>query len=201
MNLTSEEKKALDIVMNNKNIISYIKKTVSEPKKAKELKIGDSIEIDKILFSKFTEDSEGNAYMIADKAICKMEFGKSDDWRDSPIRTMLNTEFYDKIIKIIGKDSLVTIESDLLSFDGLKDYGKCKDLVSLLSLDLYRKNSKNIKEIDALWWLLTPNTLYSSTLLNVCNKYGLEWCLYNKILSVRPFIIIKSDIYVQPALL
>ena len=202
MNVTSEQKEFLTVLMNNKAVLEELLEVAStQQKQAKDLQMKESITVAGITWSKFAEDSEGNAYMLADENICNMEFGKNNDWRESPIRKKLDEELYQKIATELGTEALVPIQTDLFSHDGLKDYGKCDDMVSLLTYDLYRNNRKNIKNLDEWWWLATPDSTPSG-----CNSrcvrcvgsrgdvcYG--WC--GSCWAVRPFFILKSDIFVS----
>lgn len=198
MNMTSEQREFLTVLMNNKAVLEELLKVAStQQKQAKDLQMKESITVAGITWSKFAEDSEGNAYMLADENICNMEFGENNDWRDSPIRKKLYEELYLKIVDELGADALVTIQTDLFSHDGLKDYGKCEDMVSLLTYDLYRNNRKNIPNLDEWWWLATPDSTpsgcgsdyvrYVSSDGNVsCGDCGWDGE------GVRPFFILKS---------
>lgn len=198
MNMTSEQREFLTVLMNNKAVLEELLKVAStQQKQAKDLQMKESITVAGITWSKFAEDSEGNAYMLADENICNMEFGENNDWRDSPIRKKLYEELYLKIVDELGADALVTIQTDLFSHDGLKDYGKCEDMVSLLTYDLYRNNRKNIPNLDEWWWLATPDSTPSgcgSDYVRCVGSGGGVGCLdcgwYGS--GVRPFFILKS---------
>lgn len=198
MNMTNEQRNLLTVLINNKEVLEELMKAASiQQKQAKDLQMKESITVAGITWSKFAEDSEGNAYMLADEIIYNMEFGDNNDWRESPIREKLNEELYQKVIVDLGLDTLVTIHTDLFSHDGLKDYGKCEDNISLLTYDLYRNNRENIKGIDEWWWTCTPD---STPLGNNshCVQYvfsgggaGCGVCDWNDG-GVRPFFILKS---------
>ena len=202
MNMTSEQREFLTVLMNNKAILEELLKVAStQQKQAKDLQMKESITVAGITWSKFAEDSEGNAYMLADENICNMEFGENNDWRESLIRKKLNEELYQKIVAELGSDALVTIQTDLFSHDGLKDYGKCEDMVSLLTYDLYRNNRKNIPNLDEWWWLATPDSTPSgcgSDDVQCVGSYGYVcYGWYGSCGAVRPFFILKSDIFVS----
>lgn len=198
MNMTSEQREFLTVLMNNKAVLEELLKVAStQQKQAKDLQMKESITVAGITWSKFAEDSEGNAYMLADENICNMEFGENNDWRDSPIRKKLYEELYLKIVDELGADALVTIQTDLFSHDGLKDYGKCEDMVSLLTYDLYRNNRKNIPNLDEWWWLATPDSTPSgcgSDYVRCVDSGGnvdCNGCGWGDG-GVRPFFILKS---------
>ena len=202
MNLTSEQRNILTVIMNNKAVLEGLLKAVSmKQKQAKDLQMKESITVAGITWSKFAEDSEGNAYMLADENICDMSFGENNDWRESFIREKLNGYLFQNIKENLGADALVTIHTDLFSHDGLRDYGKCDDMVSLLTYDLYRNNRENIKSIKDFWWLSTPDSTpsgYGSGRVRVVRSDGrvfYDWC--GGCRAVRPFFILKSSIFVS----
>lgn len=201
MTMTNEQRNVLTMIMKNKEVLEELLRGVTNQKQTNDLQMGESITIAGITWSKFAEDSEGNAYMLADENINNMKFGNNNDWRESPIRQKLNNALYQKIVDELGKDALVPIQTDLFSHDGLKDYGTCEDMISLLTYDLYRNNRNNIKNKDNCWWLCTPDSTpsgCSSSLVRYvvsCGDVGCGWCVYS--VAVRPFFILKSDIFVS----
>lgn len=202
MNLTSEQRNLLTVLMNNKAVLKELMKVVTstQQKQAKDLQMKESITVAGITWSKFAEDSEGNAYMLADKKICDMKFGNNNHWRKSPIRKKLNEELYQKIVTELGTDALVTIQTDLFSHDGLRDYGKCEDIISLLTYDLYRNNRINIKNFCECFWTCTPYSIMiddASFVQCVCFIGYVDCVLCEHAKGVRPFFILKSDIFVS----
>lgn len=201
MTMTSEQREFLTVLMNNKEVLEDLLKGAASQKQAKDLQMKKSISLVGITWSKFAEDNEGNAYMLADEKICDMEFGENNDWRESPIRKKLNEELHQKIVAELGADALITIQTDLFSHDGLRDYGKCEDMVSLLTYDLYRNNRENINNFDEWFWTCTPNSTPSGCCSgNVQYIFSdgdvrYRWCGRSK--AVRPFFILKSSIFVS----
>lgn len=202
MTITNEQRELLTVIMENKDNLEQLLKLVSVQKKqAKDLQMKESITIAGITWSKFAEDAEGNAYMLADESIGDMKFGENNDWKESLIRKRLNSEMYQKIADDFESDVLATIQVDLFSHDGLRDYGKCEDMVSLLTYDLYRNNRENIKDFDKWYWTCTPNSTPSGC-GSGCVRYvgsggyvGCGGCCWNG--GVRPFFILKSSIFVS----
>lgn len=114
MNMTNEQRDFLKVIMNNKAVLEELLKAAStQQKQAKDLQTKESIIVAGITWSKFAEDSEGNAYMLADEKIYDMEFGDNNDWRESLIREKLNEELYQKVVAELGADALLTIQTDL----------------------------------------------------------------------------------------
>lgn len=98
---------------------------------------------------------QGGLLVIAEKPIGDMPFDEKNraDWRVSSLREYLNGDY---LREIGGADGLMPFESDLTADDGRKDYGTAKDLVFLLSDNLYRKYRDYIPNYDTLWWTITP---------------------------------------------
>lgn len=122
-----------------------------------------------------------------------------NDWRTSELRQCLNNDFLRKLEKEIGEENIIEFERDLLSVDGQKEYEKCKDKVSMLTLDEYRKYRSLIQNEEYYWWLLTP---WSTP----CNGY----CKWTAVVlpsgriyygncgssnGVRPFCIFSPSIF------
>lgn len=196
MNMNKEQKELLNNILDNKEFLAEILKAATEnkPKEIPNLQIGDTITIADITWRKFKEDENGNSYMLADDIYEESKFGETNDWRNSCIRKNLKT-LADKIKEEIG-DRLMPIQVDLFSHDGLDDYGKCEDLVSILTYDLYRNNRRNIKQINKWFWLCTPNSTpsgYGSGYVQYVDSDGdVGYSWYDYCRAVRPFFILKS---------
>lgn len=196
MKMNAEQKELLNNILANKEFLAEILKvaTKNEYKEIPNLNIGDTIVIADITWRKFKEDENGNSYMLADDVYETSKFGSTNDWRNSIIRKNL-VALAERIKDEIG-DKVVPIEVDLLSHDGLDDYGTCEDMVSILTYDLYRNNRKNIRSINEWYWLCTPNSTpsgFSSDCVRCVDSDGgvnCDWCGYCR--AVRPFFILRN---------
>lgn len=125
--------------------------------------------------------------------------GSCNNWKCSDLRKELNTDLKDKIEDELGKGALVGFERDLLSMDGQTEYGTCKDLVSLISVDEYRKYRKFLPSTDRYWWTITPDSTpcnNDSTCLRVVSPVGrIRNYSCNCSGGVRPFCIFSSSIF------
>jgi hypothetical protein len=125
--------------------------------------------------------------------------GSCNNWKCSDLRKELNTDLKDKIEDELGKGALVGFERDLLSMDGQTEYGTCKDLVSLISVDEYRKYRKFLPSTDRYWWTITPDSTpcnNDSTCLRVVSPGGYIGGISCNVGSgVRPFCIFSSSIF------
>lgn len=123
----------------------------------------------------------------------------SNDWKSSDLRNELNTDLRKKIESELGTDSLVEFERNLLSLDGQTEYGTCRDYVSLISVDEYRKYRKFLPNRGKWWWTLTPDSTACNnddTFVRVVSPSGCiigDICDYG--LGVRPFCIFSSSIF------
>lgn len=201
--MTREQEELLTMIIDKRETLNELLEVVASRKKSKQVKdlqMGESISIAGIMWSKFAEDDEKNAYMLADEKVCKMNFGKNNNWRESPIREELNERLYKEIKKELGENALI-IQTDLFSHDGLRDYGKCEDRVSLLTYDLYRNNRENIKSFKQSFWTSTPNSTPSGCgsgrvrCVSSDGDVGCSWCDCSG--AVRPFFILKSDAFIS----
>lgn len=147
--------------------LSELNKEFSELKKAlrKAPGIGGTIEIAGIEWKVLDKTDIGYLAIMRDFESLGTEFDKkSNNWKNSELRDYLNTKFLEKVESDIGKGILPEFERDLLSLDGQKEYGKCADKVSLLTVDEYRKYREYLPNTDKWWWLCTP----WSTVCNEC---------------------------------
>ena len=122
-----------------------------------------------------------------------------NDWRISELRQYLNNDFLRKLEKEVGEENIIEFERDLLSIDGQNQYRACKDKVSLLTLDEYRKYRSLIPNEEYYWWLLTPwSTGYNGLgVAVVLPSGGVSYNFCDNSSGVRPVCILKSDIFVS----
>lgn len=123
----------------------------------------------------------------------------SNNWITSKLRNELNARFLKKITDELGKDAVIEFDRDLLSMDGQTEYGHCKDKISFLTVDEYRKYRKLLPNMDKWWWLLTPwSTPVNdfSTTITVVSPSGLisNYNFYGGN-GVRPVCIFSSSIF------
>ena len=136
-------------------------------------------------------------YYFMDGIWKEMEFGKNNNYAESYIRNdLINSNLAKQLRKEFG-DKLVPISLDLLSLDGLDDYGTVEgDIIAIPNLDIYRKFRKKMSKLDSWYWLATPDSTSSG-----CSSDGVrgvrsdgrvnfDWC--GNVGGVRPFFIIQS---------
>lgn len=168
------------------------------------LKPGDEFKLGDEVFIVMEHTDKGTRVISKEFAYKEVKFGDNSNWNTSPIRRMLNNEYFEKIAAIIGgENNIISMDRVLTSLDGLDDYGTCTDKVSLLTAMEYAKYHKilGLKSIyPDWWWLITPASTPSNNYARrVCcvNSYGiLYWndCCYA--FGVRPFLNLESSISV-----
>ena len=199
INVINKAEKDLNVTVNNVggNIQIIITKKADTDLLA--LKAGETFNVNDVEYI-VLEQLDGNQTAIIRKELLEdeMEFDSdNNDWRTSSIRGFLNGEYLEEIRKAFGKERIVEHTVDLLSLDGLDDYGTSNDKVSLLTIDQYRKYRKVLGgNLDDWWWLITPDSTSSgesaSYVLYVfsCGGVGYRDCVGGK--GVRPFFILQS---------
>ena len=125
----------------------------------------------------------------------------SNDYKNSSIRKMLNTEFLDKLVKEVGAENIVEHTVDLTSDEGSKKYGSVKDKISLLTCELFRKYHDILEKYNPgrWWWLATPIAVpgWDDCVRAVFNLGLLNYGVYDIVGGVRPFYILNSSISVS----
>lgn len=123
----------------------------------------------------------------------------SNNWISSKLRNELNTRFLKKITDELGEDAVIEFDRDLLSLDGQTEYGHCKDKISILTVDEYRKYRKFLTNMGGWWWLLTPWSTpannYSTTNAVVSPSGFININVCNDEDGVRPVCIFSSSIF------
>lgn len=145
---------------------------------------------------KLKEDKNGTYYMLAD-TLFTTQFGKDNNYSTSDVRKKLQKcDFAKELQKEYG-DKLVPITTDLLSMDGLSDYGTVDgDILALRTVDLHRECRKNIPNDNGWEWLATPYSTksngYDSGVCIVNDDGAVNGSGCNGGDGVRPFFILKS---------
>lgn len=165
----------------------------------KGLKIGDEFELADVNW-KILDITDDGYMCIGDSLGNKIFDDNSNNWDKSSLRSYLHTEFYKKVIKEIGEDNIFAFKRDLLSLDGMEEYGESDDFVSLLTVDEYREYRKLIPNTDDWWWLITPWSTPCNehsktvTVVSPSGCISCSSCNYDYG-GVRPVCIFSSSIF------
>ena len=113
-------------------------------------------------------------------------------------------EFADAIAELVGDENIIRHNLDLTVLDGLKDYGTIADCsASPLTLQMYQRyvNVLDQHKPDKWWWLATATSTERHEndrwALCVSPSGFISYGDYDGHGGVRPFCILKSDIFVS----
>jgi hypothetical protein len=165
------------------------------------VKVGDTFKIADIEFIRFPEVNGMVPIVAKDFVFVKKIDDNSNNFATSSLLKKLQNEILTKIEDAVGADNVLEFETDLISLDGLKDYGKVKSKISLPTFDFYRENINifNKYSPNEWWWLATPWSTpthgYSSSVCGVSSRGTIDggFCDYHR--GVRPFLILNSLIF------
>lgn len=182
-----------------RNEVTTLKKAAAGRKVPVGLVIGEKFELAGLMWTILDITDKG--YMcLADKLEDSMSFAnKTNNWSDSGLREYLDNVFLEKIAGEIGKENIIPFNRNLLSLDGQTEYGECEDMVSLLTVDEYRKYRKLIPNAGYWWWTCTPwstesNSYEVETAVVSPSGYVFNNYCYNDRV-VRPACIFSSAIF------
>lgn len=145
---------------------------------------------------------EDTTAVLTKDAVKYMEFGGDGDWRDSDVRKFCNGEFYKELAATVGADNIFKHTVKLIADDGTGKGLACKDDVSILTSDLYRRYREYLPAMDRAWWTATRVTHHKGICYTrgICCVFAdgiLRWndCCFCR--GVRPFCILNSSILVS----
>ena len=145
---------------------------------------------------KIKEDGNGSYYMLTD-TLFESKFGSNNNYSTSDVRNKLQECDFAKKLQKEYSDKLVPITTNLLSLDGLDDYGVVEGhILAIPTIDLYRECRKNIPNNNIWWWLATPNSTPSGygsggvRWVDSDGDVGYVWC--SSCGAVRPFFILRN---------
>ena len=125
------------------------------------------------------------------------------DYNKSNLRIVMEKEILPVIAKEVGSSNLVIHTVDLTSVDMQKNFEPCECLVRPLTFDESREYNDLLvnKELNDLWWTCTPWSTeergwkYGITVVSPSGYFDINDFLNCR--SVRPFCILKSNIFVS----
>lgn len=138
-------------------------------------------------------------FMVEDKKFND----ETRDYNKSAIKKFIESEIQPVIEAAVGADNIVEHEVDLTSVDMQKEFENCRCKVRLITFDEARKYNNLIadKTLSDWWWTLTPWSTeergYKYSLAVVCPSGRIINDYYNFSFAVRPFCILKSNIFVS----
>lgn len=147
-------------------------------------------------WSPFKTDEYGTYYLL-NEILFRSEFGKNNNYAESVITKKLAECDLVTTLKDEMGDRLVNISLELLSLDGLRDYGVYEGgVLEIPTLDLYREGREKIINLGKAFFTATPDSTPSGygalgvRCVSDIGVVGYSDCGWNR--GVRPFCIIKD---------
>lgn len=145
------------------------------------------------------------ALCLAEKILFNKAFDEdgNNNWAEASLRKYLNGEFIEHLAAAgAEKAAFLPFTVDLTADDGLKDYSKVTDRISLITCELYRKHRYIIPNADDWWWTVTAYSTASNGYSYYVRNVGTSGALisYNASdgrLGVRPLCNLNSSIVVS----
>lgn len=145
----------------------------------------------------------GTTLLLRKDALKKMRFGENNNYDGSDVDRVCN-EFAAELAEIVGEDNIVLHEVDLTADDGLKDYGKVTRKASLRTAQMQREYVEILDKyrLEDWEWLATAFSTPTHDPDNWVKcvspaGYFINNDYYYSNGAVRPFCILKSDIFVS----
>ena len=130
-------------------------------------------------------------------------FGNDKNYAKSKIREFIEKEILPKIEAVVGKENVVEHEIHLEALDGGNDFGKLKCKVHPIDFMEARKYFPLLfnEKLNDWWWTCTPWNSgehgYQNALTVVSPSGRIDCDGYYDVFGVRPFCILKSNIFVS----
>ena len=166
--------------------------------------VGDVVTIGDIEYI-VLEQMDGKTACITKDFAFTAKFGETNDFRNEiGIRAVLQGWLRNNVLNKIGDGTVMEQEIDLISLDGLDDYGKITDKIGLLSIAQYQKYHKILglkSNYSDWWWLCTPYSVQSNghfySVCVVLSNGVIDWRGCGFSCGVRPFVIFDSSTSVE----
>ena len=198
------------LILNNKKIeltpeqVKEIEKSFDFNKtQLKNIPVGETFKVNDLEFIVLEHKEETTCVILKGFYKTTSFDDSSNDYRESSIRNILNSEFYKLLSNAVGNENIVNHTVDITSDDGRTDYQSCDDNISLLTCDMYRKYVYILEKYNPQkwWWLATAQSTESNGYERAVRCVYVNGTLYNYFCyfnnGVRPFCILKSNIFVS----
>lgn len=145
--------------------------------------------------------AEETTAVITKSIVKEMEFGKTGDYSKSYVREYCNGDFYKELAKAVGKENIIPHRVKLVCDDGSNKGASCKDNVSIITTENYRRYREFLPAIGKWFWTATGVTTldkdYARYVCYVGSDGVLDWDACGCCFGVRPFCILNSSILVS----
>ena len=183
--------------------VNEIKASLGVPgTKLSDVPVGDTVKIGKHEMIVLQHSVTTTTLIRKDLLVDEQEFGKNNNYNGSYVDAKCN-EFADEIADIVGAENMIEFTVDLTADDGLKNYGRIERKAALLTAEQYRRYVEILDKykLDNWWWLATAHSTAkhgsSSWVKCVAPSGFINFSLYFNYYGVRPFCILKSNIFVS----
>lgn len=145
---------------------------------------------------------EGTVLLMKELLCESKTFGSNNNYNGSNIDELCE-EFAEELTEIVGSDNIVLHTVDLTADDGLKDYGSIERRVSIFTANQCRKYVDILDKYRIAKWTWTataysaPKHDDSSWVKCVAPSGSVDSSCCSSSSGVRPFCILKSDIFVS----
>lgn len=171
--------------------------------KLAELQRGDTFELCDHEFIVLKQDGDSTHVISKDFWAEDEKFGDTTDYKESNVREIMENDILPELEKSVGAENIVEHVVDLTSVDMQADRGTLLCKVRPITFDEAREYNDLIvnKDLDNWWWTCTPwsnaerGWSYSITVVSPSGIIGNS--NYNDSYGVRPFCILKSNIFVS----
>ena len=166
-----------------------------------DIKEGDTFKIGKHEFIVLEQSGDTTAALSKSLIEDNVPFG-DPDFEKSNVRKVL-VKFGAEIACEIGSDALVNHTVDQTTLDGMKHYGSTRAQVSLMTIDRIRRYADVLDnhKVDKWYWLATPWSVpgrgWEQGMCVVAPSGFVDFINSFCSFGVRPFCILKSDIFVS----
>ena len=170
--------------------------------KLSDISVGEPFKLGKHEFVVLEHGKDTTAVIYKGLLLQSKTFGTNNNFDGSYVDKECQ-KFADEIAGIVGAENLIEHTVDLISDDGLKDYGKVKRKMSLLTTELYRRYVYILDKfkLDKWWWLATAYStkIHDNTSWVKCVSPSgyVDFDFYSTDDGVRPFCILNSSIFVS----
>lgn len=145
--------------------------------------------------------AEETTAVITKSIVKEMEFGKTGDYSKSYVREYCNGDFYKELANVVGKENIIPHRVKLVCDDGSNKGASCKDNVSIITTENYRRYREFLPAIGKWFWTATGITTldkdYARYVCYVSSDGFLGWCGCGCCRGVRLFCILNSSILVS----
>lgn len=162
------------------------------------IKPGSIIKLGNREFIVLGHDVETTAVITKD-FVKKMSFGDTGNYETSDVRKFCNGEFLNELADAIGMENIVAHIVNLMADNGTGKDKNCKDKVTIITTENYRRYREFLKPYGDSWWTATrvddDDDYYARYVCCVDASGVMNRHDSGRWLGIRPFCIVNSSIF------